>query len=116
MRRADDAQGGPIAGGRQGPGVTVGEDGGPIRDQPMSIRADRPVVLDILLSDLLCLPDERVNEFMAWEGFVLLSAPLHPVNGPCQVDGRGAGPAQHLAMARQLRIEFFEGGCPDRRE
>src|SRR5574337_342901 len=109
VRRADNPQGGPIAGGGQSAGVTVGENGGPIGDQPLAVRPDRPIVTNVFLPDPLRLSDEGLDELGDREGLMLLSAPQHPLDSPRQIYGCGAGLAQCLAMTRQFLEKLLKG-------
>src|SRR5450756_2185049 len=86
--RADDAQGGAVAGRRQGAGVAVREDGVAGLEERGPVLADAQAALDVVFEDRL-----RAGEQQGRAGGRRLVARSpdepHLVHGPAQVDGGG---------------------------
>ena len=99
--RPDHAERRPVTGGGERPGVAVGEDPGPVRDQPAAGSPEPAVGCDVLLADPDRLGDEALPDRP--EGIAVrrrrgigqgverrVAAAPHPLDRPEEVPGRRA--------------------------
>ncbi len=90
VRLVQHGKGGPLAGGGQGPGVAVGQDGGALADEPFAVDPDPSAHLDILAVDGVRLVQNcrmQVSDAQRGPVGVLFRTASNPVEGPKQIDG-----------------------------
>ena len=111
--RADDAEGGAVAGGGERAGVAVGEDGAAIGHERRAVAADSAIDGDIFLTDEPGFFDEA-----AADGFERLGADagidaLHALDGPEEIDGGGTRGGEGLADHLEAAVEIGCAGLED---
>ena len=102
---ADDAEGGAVAGGGEGPGVAVGEDARLGRQQFGAEVPHEAAGLEVLLLDGEGLLEEPEAQRVGPGGLQRVEAPPHPLDGPEQVHGGGARGGEGRAHVGPLAPE-----------
>ena len=112
---ADDAQRGAVAGGRQGAGVAVREDGGAGGEERRAEGADGVAAADVVVVDL-ARPGEQGEPAFVGRRVAALPQGAHLGDGPGEVDGggprlrRGRRPPRLRRRRRRRGVAAGEGG------